>query len=68
MLPLNAVGIRLLATLYRRSKHNRTVFQSGIHRCDIAVNGSKRGTVYVGLYDTGGIYVSFCLHSLVKLW
>ena len=42
-------------TLYRRSKENTTVFQSGIYRCDIAVNGSKRGTVYAGLYDTGGI-------------
>ena len=52
--------------LYRRSMYNITVFQSGIYRCDIAVNGSKRGTVYAGLYDTGGIYVSFCLHSLLK--
>ena len=42
-------------TLYRRSAHNITVFQSGIYRCDIAVNDSKRGTVYAGLYDTGGI-------------
>ena len=42
-------------TLYGRPKHNITVFQSGIYRCDIAVNGSKRGTVYAGLYDTGGI-------------
>ena len=42
-------------TLYRRSRHNSTVFRSGIYRCDIAVNGSKRGTVYAGLYDTGGI-------------
>ena len=55
-------------TLYRRSKYNRTDIQSGIYRCDIAVNGSKRRTVYVGLYDTGGIYVSFCLHSLLKMW
>ena len=54
-------------TLYR-SYRSSIVFQSGIYRCDIAVNGSKRGTVYAGLYDTGGIYVSFCLHSLLKMW
>ena len=42
-------------TLYHRSKHSNTVFQSGIYHCDIAVNDSKRGTVYAGLYDTGGI-------------
>ena len=53
-------------TLYRRSTYTMTV-QSGIYCCDIAVNGSKRGTVYAGLYDTGGIYVSFCLHGLLKM-
>ena len=28
--------------------------QSGMYRCDIAVNGSGRGTVYIGIYETGG--------------
>ena len=42
-------------TLYHRSKvlpsdHH----QSGMYRCDIAVNGSGRGTVYIGIYETGG--------------
>ena len=41
-----------IITLYKRST---VVIQSGLYRCDIAVNGSGRGTVYVGLYETGGI-------------
>ena len=28
--------------------------QSGMYRCDIAVNGSGTGTVYIGIYETGG--------------
>ena len=54
-------------TLYRRSRHNITVFQSGIYRCDIAVNGSKRGTVYAGLYDTGGI-IAMCHCVCIVCW
>ena len=45
-------------TLYRRSKHNLTDIQSGIYCCDIAVNGSKRGT---GLYDTGYMCHFVCI-------
>ena len=42
-------------TLYYRSKvlpsdHH----QSGMYRCDIAVNGSGSGIVYIGIYETGG--------------
>ena len=51
-----------IVTLYRRST---AVIQSGVYRCEIAVNGSSRGTVYVGLYKTGGIY-SYCLSCLLK--
>ena len=45
MLFMSSMAIRL----YKRST---AVIQSGIHvyRCDIAVSGSGRGTVYVGLY------------------
>ena len=43
-----------IVTLYKRST---AVIQSGIYRCDIAVSGSGRGTVYVGLYGTGGIII-----------
>ena len=38
-------------TLVQRST---AVSQPGIYRCDIAVTGSGRGTVYIGLYKTGG--------------
>ena len=38
--------------LYKRSA---AVIQSGIHRCDIVVSGSGRGTIYVGLCGTGDI-------------
>ena len=31
---------------------------AGIYRCDIAVSGSGRGTVYIGLYETGGMYIT----------
>ena len=30
---------------------------AGIYRCDIAVSGSGRGTVFIGLYETGGMIV-----------
>ena len=43
-------------TLYKRST---AVIQSGMYCCDIAVSGSGRGTVYVGLYETGGIHYCF---------
>ena len=48
-------------TLYQRSSF---YVDSGIYRCDIAVHGSGRGTVYIGLYDTGGniIDVSFSVY------
>ena len=42
-------------TLLRRST---AVSQPGIYRCDIAVSGSGRGTVYIGLYETGGMYIT----------
>ena len=43
-------------TLYqRRSIYITEDIQSGIYRCEIAVKRSGRGTVYIGLYDIGGI-------------
>ena len=41
-------------TLYHRSRVLPSDHQSGMYRCDIAVNGSGRGTVYIGIYETGG--------------
>ena len=41
-------------TLYHRSRVLPSDHQSGIYRCDIAVNGSGRATVYIGIYETGG--------------
>ena len=41
-------------TLYHRSRVFPSDHQSGMFRCDIAVNGSGRGTVYSGIYETGG--------------
>ena len=41
-------------TLYHRSSALPSDHQSGMYRCDIAVNGSGRGTVYIGIYETGG--------------
>ena len=41
-------------TLYHSSRVLPSDHQSGMYRCDIAVNGSGRGTVYVGIYETGG--------------
>ena len=39
----------------------RGVIQYGIYHCDIAVSGSSRGRLYVGLYETGGagIFLSY---------
>ena len=47
-----------IVSLYKRSN---AVIQSGVYRCEIAVNGSSRGTVYVGLYETGGIHYCFII-------
>ena len=41
-------------TLYHSSRVLPSDHQSGMYRCDIAVNGSGRGTVYIGIYETGG--------------
>ena len=53
-----------IVTLYRRST---AVIQSGMYRCEIAVNGSGRGTIYVGLYETGGNSLMFVLFTENKL-
>ena len=42
-------------TLLRR--HTAVRQPTGIYRCDIAVSGSGRGTVFIGLYETGGMYI-----------
>ena len=39
---------------------------AGIYRCDIAVSGSGRGTVYVGLYESGGIHYLCSLKTSLK--
>ena len=41
-------------TLYYKSSVLPSDHQSGMYRCDIAVNGSGRGTVCIGIYETGG--------------
>ena len=51
---------KVTVTLYRRSRvlpsdHH----QSGMYRCDIAVNGSGSGIVYIGIYETGGRDIIF---------
>ena len=43
-------------TLLQRKTAERQ--PAGIYRCDIAVRGSGRGTVFIGLYETGGMYIS----------
>ena len=43
-----------MVTLYHGSWNLSSDHQSGMYRCDIAVNGSGRGTVYIGIYETGG--------------
>ena len=59
----------LSSTFERRESQKVTLYhrswvvsdhQSGMYRCDIAVNGSGRGTVYIGIYETGGIQIPFC--------
>ena len=56
-------------TLYHRSRVLPSDHQSGMYRCDIAVNGSGRGTVYIGIYETGGtdniIFVLLKTYSLL---
>ena len=47
--------VHMLFMSTMRIKRSTAVIQSGIYHCDIPVNGSGRGTVYVGLYETGGI-------------
>ena len=42
------------ATLYHSSRALSSDHQSGVYHCDIAINGSGRGTVYIGIYETGG--------------
>ena len=44
-------------TLYHSSRVLSSDHQSGVHRYDIAVNGSGRGTVYIGIYETGGTQI-----------
>ena len=46
-------------TLYHRSRVLHSDHQSGMYRCDIAVNGSGRGSVYIGIYETGGTDIIF---------
>ena len=41
-------------TLYHSSRVLLSDHQSGMYHCDIAVKGSGRGTVYIGIYETGG--------------
>ena len=41
--------------LYHRPWIIHSNITSGIYRCDIAVTGSGRGIVYMGIYETGGI-------------
>ena len=41
-------------TLYRRIQFTDDI-QSGMYRCDIAISYTDIGTVYVGIYKTGGI-------------
>ena len=43
---------RQKVTLYYRSWFSPSDHQSGMYRCDIAVNGSGRGAVYIGIYET----------------
>ena len=41
--------------LYYRPWITHPNITSGIYRCDIAVTGSGRGIIYMGIYETGGI-------------
>ena len=40
--------------LYHRPWVTRSNITSGIYRCDIAVTGSGRGIIYMGMYESGG--------------
>ena len=66
-LPLETAEDSADAKIYvRRGNQSVTLHQrypavsqpAGIYRCDIAVSGSGRGTVYIGLYETGGTYIT----------
>ena len=46
-------------TLYHIFRVLPSDHQSGMYRCDIAVNGSGRGTVYIGIYETGGTEIKY---------
>ena len=48
---------RQKATLYHSSRVLPSDHRSGMYRCDIAVNGSGRDTVYIGIYETGGTQI-----------
>ena len=48
-------------TLYHRSRVLPSDHQSGMYRCDIAVNGSGRGMVYIRIYETGGTNILLLL-------
>ena len=64
-LPLGSEGDSADAIYECRGNQSVTLLQrytavsqpTGIYRCDIAVSGSGRGTVYIGLYETGGMYI-----------
>ena len=65
-LPLESEEDSANATYECRGNQSVTLFQrypavsqpAGIYRCDIAVSGSGRGTVFIGLYETGGMYIA----------
>ena len=52
MLFMSVVGIRVNHLLQRSTAKSQP---AGIYRCDIAVSGSGRGTVYI---ETGGMYIT----------
>ena len=64
-LPLESEEDSLHAIYECRGNQSVTLLQrqtavgqpAGIYRCDIAVSGPGRGTVFIGLHETGGIYV-----------
>ena len=48
-------GNQSVTLLQRSTAKNQP---TGIYRCDIAVSGSGRGTVFIGLYETVGMYIT----------
>ena len=72
-LPLESEEDSANATYECRGNQSVTLLQrstavsqpAGIYHCDIAVSGSGRGTVYIGLYETGGTYISCLLKTEV---